>query len=265
MPKVKVNDISLYYEERGEGFPLVLVAGFGADHFIWSTIIDELAKDYRVICFDNRGVGRSDSPDVAYTVEMMSEDLLHLCQALTIESAFFIGHSLGGAIVQNLAYHHPELIQAVVLSNTFTKIDIRFVLYAKLRLEVMSTDISSADAYIGGLGWLYSSKFLQRPNLISVVEEKIKTNPHLITEVGYRNQLNALYTFDSTTWSKELKACCLVIGAERDMIVNKEQIMELTGNIKGSSYYFIADTGHVPHVENPTEFCNLVLDYFKRG
>ncbi|BCD92543.1 hypothetical protein fh0823_26820 [Francisella halioticida] len=68
MPKVKVNDINIYYEIRGEGYPLVLISGFGADHITWGKFADKLALKYKIILFDNRGSGQTDCPDYSGTV-----------------------------------------------------------------------------------------------------------------------------------------------------------------------------------------------------
>ena len=62
MPIAKINGINLYYEDYGKGDPLVLIAGFSVDHSVWQPVIDLLSHCYRVIVFDNRGVGQSDTP-----------------------------------------------------------------------------------------------------------------------------------------------------------------------------------------------------------
>ena len=66
MPKVQVNGVHLYYEMHGQGYPLVLVAGFACDISFWQLILDELKAHFQLLIFDNRGVGRSDSPDQAF-------------------------------------------------------------------------------------------------------------------------------------------------------------------------------------------------------
>jgi hypothetical protein len=79
MPYVKVNDISLYYELQdegdggAEGEPLVLIMGLGTDISEWDGVIRWLAKKYRLLAFDNRGAGRSDKPDIPYSIEMMAD------------------------------------------------------------------------------------------------------------------------------------------------------------------------------------------------
>ncbi len=85
MPYVKVNDIQTYYEIRGDGEPLVLIVGLGTDISEWGGIIRWLAEKYQVLGFDNRGAGRTDKPDIAYSIEMMADDTVGLMKAFGIQ------------------------------------------------------------------------------------------------------------------------------------------------------------------------------------
>ena len=82
MPYVKVNDIQMYYEMHGDGESLVVILGLGTDVSEWDGIIRWLANKYQVLAFDNRGAGRTDKPDIPYSIEMMAEDTAGLMQAL---------------------------------------------------------------------------------------------------------------------------------------------------------------------------------------
>jgi hypothetical protein len=103
MPKVKVNDISMYYEVHGKGEPLVLINGAGAsiETFYW--LIPIYSRDYRLVLFDNRGVGQTDRPDMIYTTQLMADDLAGLLDAIGIDSAHMHVTSMGGMIAQEFA------------------------------------------------------------------------------------------------------------------------------------------------------------------
>lgn len=68
MPSIKVDDISIYYEMHGQGEPLLLINGLGADISEFRALIERIARAHRVIAFDNRGSGQSDKPDIEYTI-----------------------------------------------------------------------------------------------------------------------------------------------------------------------------------------------------
>ena len=97
MPKFTCNEIEIYYEIHGEGYPLVLIAGLGCDMSIWDPILDLLKRHFKIIIFDNRGVGRSSSPSQPYTISDMALDTWNLIAKLELHKPHVLGHSMGGA------------------------------------------------------------------------------------------------------------------------------------------------------------------------
>ena len=82
MPKALVNDIHIDYEIHGDGPPLVLIAGLGYPKWMWHKMVPGLAAHFRVITFDNRGVGESDKPAGPYSAQMLAADTVGLMDAL---------------------------------------------------------------------------------------------------------------------------------------------------------------------------------------
>lgn len=121
MPKVKVNDIEMYYEVHGDGIPLVIINGYGGTSEGWeavSPLISDLSRHYKVITQDNRGVGRSTISDKPVSIKLMAHDIATLLDRLDAESAYIIGNSMGGMIAQELAINNPEKVLGLVLSAT---------------------------------------------------------------------------------------------------------------------------------------------------
>ena len=137
MPKVRVNqDVELFYESFGEGEPLLLIMGIGAQMVIWEDDFCRslAARGFRVIRFDNRDVGQSTRLDTlrppnmrralqsrvlgkpiptAYTLDDMANDTFGLMDALGIESAHVVGLSLGGMIAQCMALNQPARVRSL--------------------------------------------------------------------------------------------------------------------------------------------------------
>src|SRR5512139_449567 len=90
MPFKKVGDIKIYYEVHGDGEPLVMISGCGADLSAWANQIPALSMKYHVITFDNRGTGRSDKPDIPYTMQMMAADVAGLLDSIGIGAAHIL-------------------------------------------------------------------------------------------------------------------------------------------------------------------------------
>ena len=118
MPSIRANGIRIEFESHGAGRPLVLIAGLGYDRWMWHRMIAPLAAHFRVIAFDNRGVGGSDQPKGPYSASMMAADTAGLLRALGIERAAVMGHSMGGFVAQALAVEYPQLVERLILSAT---------------------------------------------------------------------------------------------------------------------------------------------------
>ena len=112
MPKIKVNDIQIYYEGSGRGFPLIMVMGLGANLDWWDPrMIQELSKKFNLVMFGNRGAGRTDISNRRYTIKSFAEDTASLMDVFGIPRAHVIGVSMGGMIAQELALNFPEKVK----------------------------------------------------------------------------------------------------------------------------------------------------------
>ena len=121
MPEKKIGDLNIYYEVHGEGEPLVLIPGLSNDISEYEGIIGRLSTKYMVVAADNRGAGRTDKPDMPYSIEMMSDDTAGLLSALGIKEAHIVGVSMGGRIAAALALRHPEQVRSLILVSTALK------------------------------------------------------------------------------------------------------------------------------------------------
>lgn len=115
---VKVDDISVYYDDRGSGHPVVLVHGGIMDHQSWGNQIPELAKHFRIISPDTRAHGRSTDSDKPLTYDLFASDVVGLLVELGIAKASFVGFSDGGCVGLLLAAKYPEMVDKVVLIGT---------------------------------------------------------------------------------------------------------------------------------------------------
>ncbi len=119
MPYLTRNGVRLYYEDHGQGSPLLLTHGYGASAGMWQPQIAAFQDTYRLIPWDMRGHGESDSPDdqAFYSQDHTVEDMRELLDHLNIEHAVLVGHSLGGFL--SLAFHvaYPERVRALILQG----------------------------------------------------------------------------------------------------------------------------------------------------
>src|SRR6201989_2561776 len=104
----------LYWESTGEGEPVLLVMGLGLSGGAWWRTVDTLSRAFRVITFDNRGVGRSRGLTPAFTTEALADDAVAVLDALEIKQANVYGLSLGGMVAQQIALRHPRRVRSLV-------------------------------------------------------------------------------------------------------------------------------------------------------
>lgn len=119
MPVAHVNDIDLYYEISGQGFPVVLAHGYCTSINLWGHQIPLLSQRYQVIAYDARGHGLSSAPagKEHYTLQHLVQDMYALLRHLGISQAYIAGHSMGGATTAGFATKHPEMTKAALICN----------------------------------------------------------------------------------------------------------------------------------------------------
>ena len=186
MPKIKVNEIDLYYEESGKGYPLVLISGLGGNCMSWQTVRNILSRHYRVIVFDNRGAGRTTSPAKTYSIIDMADDLNGLLKYLEINKAHVLGHSMGGFIAQEFVFKYPDKTDKLILCSTMEKLSNR----NKILFECMYNswenglpkDIWFRELYC----WVFSQKFFKDEETVEFAVEFAVEYPYQQTLAGFK-------------------------------------------------------------------------------
>jgi 3-oxoadipate enol-lactonase len=233
MPRLKVNDISVYYELHGDGDPVVLIAGLGTSISPYMRIVRRLALKYRVLAFDNRGVGRTDKPDIPYTIEMMADDTAGLLRGLGIARADVIGVSMGGRIAMALALQHPEAVSSLVLASTSARVP-------------SGTRTSLRFKFFKLLKWLRSGgRFLGR-----------NSQPYY----AFIRQLGASRSYDCSGRLGEIRVPTLIPHGKRDKLAPYELAEEMHAGIKGSKMVAF-EGGHLFFLWESDKFADTVKGF----
>ena len=117
MPSAKIGDIDIYYEEQGQGEPVLLAPPSWWPSDTWKvSVVPFLSKHYRTIIFDCRGTGYSSKPDHGYNIEQFAKDCAGLLGYLKVSRCHAAGFALGGQIAQALAIQRPDLVATLTIA-----------------------------------------------------------------------------------------------------------------------------------------------------
>ena len=214
MPYAQVGDITLYYEVHGDGPPVVLIPGLGANTRLFATVVPQLAAQMQGHRARPAGGGRSDKPPGGYAIEQMAGDVAGLLDTLGIAGADVVGYSMGGKIALRLAADRPELVDRLVLRVT----GVRPPVTRPYSWRWFVVD------FVPGIPWL----------------RKIDGQP----SHAYEAQRQASTSFDGRGLFSRVGARTLVIPpARRDRIVPADDMADLS-EIPGSAW---SNSGRAPH------------------
>ena len=263
MPTVTVNGVTLHYEERGAGEPLLLVMGFGGDHLAWGFQVLAFAEHYRVIAFDNRGVGQSDVPDVPYTTRMMAEDAAGLLDALGVDRAHVLGVSMGGMIAQELALAHPRRVRTLQLHCTLARPD-RHLLALLETWRTIRPRLAPEEWLRALMLWLFTPRtFDERPEFVETIVQTALTNPHPFSLTGFLRQGEAVRSHDAFDRLPAIECPTLISLAEADILIPPHHGRALAARLPKAALRTVADAGHGYFWERPDAFNAMCLEFLR--
>ena len=251
MPFVKRPDARIWWDQSGTGDPILLIMGhaYGAD--MWHRTAPELAASYRVIRFDNRGVGRSSDPPGPYPVQLMAGDALAVLDAASAASAHVYGVSMGGAIALQLALDHPSRVRSLTLGCTAASAE-----NASRGARVRSLVPAAA---LNRMAW----KLLYAPGTPASrrAEDQQIVRRTRASGRGRRGQLIGAASFDATSRLAEIRIPTLVIHGALDRIVPAVNGRRLAGGVAGARLVVFPDAGHVYITDVPDAANQEVLRF----
>jgi pimeloyl-ACP methyl ester carboxylesterase len=245
MPDVTVNGVRLAYELQGEGEPIVLIQGAGMPKEAWllGGLAPALAASYRLVVFDNRGVGGSDAPPAPYSVADMAADTVGLIDRLGLAPCRLVGVSLGGFVAEYLAAEFPRLVRAAALVASAGPPSAYGRLWAEGLFEVVRHDIDlpTPKRIADFLSAVFTPAQLQDDVLVAAWIEQLSArplwaNPGRLAQVAAGHAWhNQSQTERATRWSK-ISAPLLVIAFAHDLGVPPSSGRQMTQMVPGGSW-----------------------------
>jgi len=261
MSQVLVNGVTLYYEIHGTGEPLVLIEGLGYASWSWFRQIEVLSNSYRVVSFDNRGVGKSDKPDIPYSIELMADDVALLLESLSIEKAHVLGVSMGGYIAQQLAIRYPQKVKSLVLGCTSFGGPQSIPITEQALQSMLSVEGLNPEAIIRqGFKAAISPQFISAyPEVVDQLVAWRLDNP--TPRYAWERQFAAASAFNLETQLNKIKVPTLVMTGSEDIVIPPQNSDLLAERISGARLVIIPGSGHLFFIEKAEEFNATVLEF----
>lgn len=257
MKMFDTGDVRLHYRVDGpdDGAPVVFANSLGTDMRLWDPILPMLPKGLRIIRFDKRGHGLSSCPAGNYSMGSLVTDTERLLDHLGVKECVFVGLSIGGMIAQGLAVKRLDLIRAVVLSNTAAKIG-----------NTQMWDERIGDVRKGGIEALadavmerwFATQFRATPEL-----ELWRNMLARQDDNGYIGCAAAISGTDFYTPTSGLRLPALGIAGSEDGSTPPDLVRETMDLIPGSKFHLIRKAGHLPCVEQPEEYAQVLTGFLK--
>jgi pimeloyl-ACP methyl ester carboxylesterase len=262
MPLAKVADLNINYTVQGSGEWLVLIGGYASSNWqSWGSVLTELAKEYRVLAFDNRGIGGSDVPDYPYTTQMLARDTLGLMDHLEIDRARVLGKSMGGAIAQWVALEQPQRVRCLAMTSSTSRLDSRARKMVQWWMDT-ARDSGFEALFPGELTYFYTAQYYDaNPEAIARAEQALISAHRPLK--GFLHMGHALIHHD--TWNRlgEIKLPVFLLCGADDMITPAKHCEEMARRLPDAELHIVPDTLHGVMSEKPETF-ELVRNFLRR-
>jgi 3-oxoadipate enol-lactonase len=262
--KISANGISINYEIQGKGESLILIHGAFDNLYMWYNQVPVFSKRYSVITYDIRGFGKTESRGTEYSVPVFVKDLYEFIKTLHIKKIVCIGFSLGGSIAVQLAVEHPELVKAIVLSNSSGGLPIAAAPSPKTLergqeiLKLLDKgDMKAAAEMMASAAFSPDFKPRNPAEFDKFVKSKLENDPHSLAQVMRSLRAGGAGHAPDIT---KLKSPTLLIIGEYDSGMGPESGRKLQQAIPNSKLVILR-AGHSSPFEAPDEFNRAVLEF----
>jgi pimeloyl-ACP methyl ester carboxylesterase len=258
MPYAERRGVRLFWTSEGNGDPLLLIMGLGYSHDMWHRTRAALSAHFRLILFDNRGVGKSDAPQGPYTMVQMADDAAAVLDAAGLDSAHVFGVSMGGMIAQEFALRYPQRVRRLALGCTACG-GPRAVRAERAVVDLLlnRANMAMEEAMEATVPFIYDP---------STPRERIEedfAHRRLVfpSPEGYSAQLAAVLGFESYSRLGGMTAPTLVIHGETDRLVPSGNGRLIADTIPGAQWELIPHASHLFITDQPERSHALIREF----
>ena len=265
MPKVKVNSITLNYEQQGSGEPLLLIPYLTADHMCYAFQVAEYAKHFTCISIDLRGTGESDKPPGKYTTELLADEVAAFLQAIGVPAAHVSGLSLGAAVGLWLGAKYPAKVKSLSLHSPWPKTDPFLIAVAEGWRTLAQALNSVPEMVIQAIfPWCLTPElYAARPDYIQSLVAFVRSRPAQPLP-SFLEQSNAVLKHDVEARLGDITAPTLLSFGRHDRLTSLRFADRLKSGIRNSDLLVFENSAHTPIYEQVEEFNAQTFEFLKR-
>ncbi len=248
----------IYWDEAGEGDPLLLIMGLGYPSYSWHRSRPVLSSKYRTIALDNRGVGRSDAPPGPYSIAMMASDAAAVLDAAEAESAHIFGISMGGMIAQEFALQYPQRVRSLILGCTAAGGPHAVRAEGEAIQMLMSrARMTPEEAAQAAVPFIYDPATPRK-----LIEEDLEIRrPWYVKREVYQSQLDGVLNFESYSRLSQINSPTLVIHGESDRLVPAGNGKLIAEAIPGAKLILLPQASHLFNTDQPEAAHRAILEF----
>ncbi len=251
MPYIRVNDISMYYEEHGKGQPIILMHGATGSleqpDNSWSGLAGLFTQKYRAIHIEHRGHGRTNNPRDYLTYELIADDICKMIEEMKISPAHIAGLSDGAIVGLHISMTRPDLLR------TLTCVGVNYYNDDLVREANEFADVKKIEREEPELAALFA-KLHDRNKSAGYWKQ-------LIEQLAINLAKNPTYTADEL---KKVTTPTLLIAGEHDLWANRQQMVEMRQHMPKSELLIINNAGHMAQFSHPHIVGPVIMDFLER-
>lgn len=259
---VGMQRLRVTVQNPGVGRPLLLINGIGATGDLFDPLRKHLG-DRETIAFDAPGVGGSPTPLVPYSMRKMAAIVAGLIDELGHERVDVLGLSWGGALAQEVAHRHPEVVHRLILAATMPGVTSIPGRPAAMGILMSPIRYYSPEYLRRVAPTLYGGAIRDAPELLDEHAKQRAARPP--TGRGYLYQLSAIQRFASLPWLHRLKMRTLVLAGDADPIVRLVNGRILANRIPDARLHVVEGGGHLFLFTRGAEMAGIIADFLDTG
>ena len=260
MPYALNQGVRIYWEEHGAGQPILMIMGLSFTIEMWHRLIPELARHYRLIMFDNRGMGRSDVPKGRFSIGQMANDAVAVMDAAGVSAAHVLGASMGGMIAQELALRFPNRVCSLMLGCTS---------HGGLISRWPSFHHRPRKAAFSGSDRIARERSLNdllyaETTMRELIEEDLMIRSKCCwTQEGFLKQFGAILLWSSYLRLPRIRVPTLVVHGAEDRLIPPGNGRTVARRIPGARFKVIPNAGHVMMTDQPERCLAEIMNFLK--